>query len=133
MYKGKHIILFVVLFCLLALSPFLANAGTAPAAPEPSLDTPEIGALAEKSCIEPTDYMRGSHMVLLDEWRTAVVRDGKTEYTASSGQVFEMSLDETCLGCHSNREEFCDSCHTYASTSLYCWDCHDAAAAAPQG
>ena len=26
-----------------------------------------------------------------------------------------MSLSNTCLDCHSNKAEFCDNCHTYAS------------------
>jgi hypothetical protein len=35
-----------------------------------------------------------------------------------------MSLSNTCLDCHSNKAEFCDRCHNYASVSPYCWDCH---------
>ena len=71
------------------------------------------------------EYMKDNHMQLLDEWRNDVVRDGSREYESASGQVYEKSLDGTCLECHSNREEFCDSCHDYASVDPYCWDCHD--------
>lgn len=126
MYKGGRIILFAVLFCLAALSPFLANAFSASAAPEVSTDTPAIDELQSKECVASTGYMRDSHMQLLDQWRNDVVREGSYEYESASGQVYEKSLDDTCLECHSNREEFCDSCHTYAGVDLYCWDCHDA-------
>jgi nitrate/TMAO reductase-like tetraheme cytochrome c subunit len=35
-----------------------------------------------------------------------------------------MSLSQTCLGCHSNKEKFCDSCHTYSGVKPNCWNCH---------
>jgi len=28
-----------------------------------------------------------------------------------------MSLSQTCLGCHSNKEKFCDACHNYSGSS----------------
>ncbi|HIW76831.1 MULTISPECIES: sulfate reduction electron transfer complex DsrMKJOP subunit DsrJ [Gordonibacter] len=127
MYKGGRIILFAGLFVLLMAVPLLVNLGNATAAPTPNVDTPAINALSEKQCVESTEYMRSSHMQLLDEWRNDVVRDGATDYKSASGQVYEISLDDTCLECHSNREEFCDSCHEYSSVELYCWDCHDLA------
>jgi len=37
---------------------------------------------------------------------------------------FDMSLSNTCLSCHTNKAEFCDKCHGYASVDPYCWDCH---------
>ncbi|WP_139652686.1 sulfate reduction electron transfer complex DsrMKJOP subunit DsrJ [Raoultibacter phocaeensis] len=125
MYKGGRIILFAVLFCLVALSPFLVNAFSASAGPEVSTDTPVINELKAKECVASTEYMKDSHMQLLDQWRNDVVREGSYEYESASGQIYEKSLDETCLECHSNREEFCDACHSYAGVELYCWDCHD--------
>lgn len=41
-----------------------------------------------------------------------------------AGQQFEMSLQNTCMDCHSNKKEFCDQCHDYANVSPFCWDCH---------
>ena len=35
-----------------------------------------------------------------------------------------MSLTNTCLGCHSNKAQFCDQCHNYLEVTPYCWDCH---------
>lgn len=125
MYKGGRIIAFAALFCLAVLSPFIVNLANAAPAPETSLDTPAINAQKAKECVASTEYMKDNHMQLLDEWRNDVVRDGSREYESASGQVYEKSLDGTCLECHSNREEFCDSCHDYASVDPYCWDCHD--------
>jgi hypothetical protein len=68
--------------------------------------------------------MRADHMTLLNEWRDLVVRENQRTYTATDGTEYEMSLTKTCLDCHSNKEEFCDKCHTYADVSPYCWDCH---------
>ena len=125
MYKGGRIIAFAALFCLAVLSPFIVNLANAAPAPETSLDTPAINAQQTKECVASTEYMKDNHMQLLDEWRNDVVRDGSREYESASGQVYEKSLDGTCLECHSNREEFCDSCHDYTSVDPYCWDCHD--------
>ena len=115
MYKGGRIIAFAALFCLAVLSPFIVNLANAAPAPETSLDTPAITAQQAKECVASTEYMKDNHMQLLDESRNE----------SASGQVYEKSLDGTCLECHSNREEFCDSCHDYASVDPYCWECHD--------
>ena len=61
---------------------------------------------------------------LLDLWRDTVVRDANRMYTNEKGKTFNMSLSNTCLDCHSNKKEFCDRCHDYASARPYCWDCH---------
>jgi len=80
----------------------------------------------EKHCVAPLSYMRTSHMQLLDQWRTAVVRSQQRQYTAYDGKVYEMDLTRTCLsGCHGSRQEFCDRCHSYnGAAALTCWNCH---------
>lgn len=125
MRKGGKIMFFTALFVVVLCAPFILNMGSAQAAPDPSLDTPEINALEEKECIADTEWMRENHMQLLDDWRWEVIRNGATEYVAPNGQVYDMSLDDTCLSCHSNREEFCETCHDYSNVELYCWDCHN--------
>ena len=72
-----------------------------------------------------TQYMRENHMQLLVDWRDQVVREGSREFKAADGQIWEKSLDKTCLACHSNPDQFCDECHTYADVRVNCWDCHD--------
>ena len=81
-------------------------------------------AKAAKECIRSTEYMTAEHMQLLDIWRDTVTRDGKRIYVNSKGRSYNMSLTKTCLDCHSNKAEFCDRCHNYASVDPFCWDCH---------
>jgi len=125
MYKAHRIILFLMVFLAVVLLPVLVNLGHEPEAPALSLDTPQINSLKSSQCVETAEFMRADHMQLLEHWRTAAVRLGHTDYTSSSGQVYAASLDTSCLGCHSNRAEFCDSCHSYLATNPNCWSCHD--------
>ena len=128
MYKGHRIIIFLVVFLCIVMTPLLMSQGRAAPAPTPSLDTPAITGLAaiegQASCVEPAEYMRAEHMQLLNTWRTDSVRFGATIYTSSTGVAYEISLKDSCLHCHSNRTQFCDSCHTYAAVDLNCWNCH---------
>ncbi|MBI3600479.1 MAG: sulfate reduction electron transfer complex DsrMKJOP subunit DsrJ [Nitrospinae bacterium] len=123
MYDGNKIITGLIIFACLVTFPFLYNFGKANAKPDPKLDTPVIQQMKEKRCIETKEFMRANHMQLLDEWREAV-RDGKRVYVNSKGENYKISLQNTCLKCHSNTKEFCDECHDYMSVKIYCWDCH---------
>jgi hypothetical protein len=87
------------------------------------------------SCVEDTSYMRTSHMVLLQQWRDAVVRSGRRMYRATDGRVVTMSLTGTCLrACHTDKSAFCDRCHDYAQVKPTCWTCHvsDSSSPVPQ-
>ena len=37
---------------------------------------------------------------------------------------YEMSLQNTCMECHTSKKEFCDQCHDYMAVAPFCWDCH---------
>lgn len=121
----KWIILGLVIFMALFLSPFLYNVLIKMGKAEPMAD-PVLSekAKAAKACVMPTEYMRTEHMQLLDEWRLKVVRGADRAFTNAEGKTFDMSLSNTCMDCHSNKAEFCDRCHNYASVAPYCWDCH---------
>ena len=100
-----------------------------PAAPmteEPPAPEPELTAMAKEAgkCVESKDYMKSSHMELLNTWRDEAIREGKRTYTASDGKTYRVSLQNTCLECHANKTKFCDQCHNYAEVTPYCWDCH---------
>lgn len=115
----------LIIFVLMVLSPFWLNVISATqAAPEPEL----LGNAAKvKKCVLDKYDMRANHMSLLDEWRDSVVRNAKRVYKAENGHSFNMSLstgENSCLGCHENKEKFCDSCHVYTSVNPYCWECH---------
>lgn len=124
MYNSGKIITGIIIFALLALSPFLLNFGHTSKKPEPSIDTPEINKMAVKQCVEPKEFMRAEHMQMLNDWRDAVVRSGNRVYTSSRGEEYVMSLQNTCMKCHSNKKKFCDECHNYMAVKPYCWDCH---------
>jgi hypothetical protein len=121
MSDKKIIITGLVIFLIMVTFPFWYNRGKA--APAPELELTQK-AKAAKVCVRSTDFMKAEHMQLLDEWRDSVVRRGKRIYESPNGKEFMMSLSNTCLDCHSNKAEFCDRCHNYASVRPYCWDCH---------
>ncbi len=116
---GKIIPGLIIFFCLVTFPIWYSTlSGKIAYTPEPKIVTEET------ECVAPTEYMRTSHMVLLNEWRDLVIRDGKRVYVAFNGKKHEMSLSKTCLSCHSNKAEFCDQCHNYVGVKPYCWDCH---------
>lgn len=108
------------LFVALALFPAWYGAFTGAAAAVPELEYPAH----ETECVESATYMRANHPALLDEWRDAVVRDGRTEYASTTGALHAMKLTGTCMNCHDNEEAFCGRCHEYADVNPTCWDCH---------
>jgi|YelNatPaOPRAMG01_1025707.scaffolds.fasta_scaffold00064_37 hypothetical protein len=125
-YNKFAIFMGLAAFVILATSPLWLNAGRVVPPPQPKLDTPAIQQLAanDKHCVLPTEEMRAYHMQLLISWRDQVVRTGNRIWVSPSGQKYEPSLSNTCLGCHSNKAEFCDQCHNYAAVTPNCWGCH---------
>jgi hypothetical protein len=122
MYDTGKIVAGLAVFVVLATSPLWYNALSAAPPDSPEIQLPTNGST---ECVEETEYMRANHMDLLDVWRDTVVREDVRTYTSElSGKSFNMSLSDTCLDCHSNKQQFCDSCHTYSAVTPYCWDCH---------
>ena len=131
MYDGGKVITGIIILLALVAFPFLYNivsynVGKASKVPEPKVDTPEIQRLPEKErvCVEPKEYMRDNHMKLLNDWRDWVVREGSRDYIGFTKKKYSMSLQNTCLECHSNYDNFCNECHTYSGITPYCWSCH---------
>lgn len=128
-YNGGPIFLGILVFLAIALFPFYNNIGKVNAKPEPKTDTPEILKYQEehggkKECVEPKEYMRAEHMVLINNWRDAVVRSDNRGYLSSTGKRWNMSLQNGCMHCHSSKKKFCDECHNYMAVKPFCWDCH---------
>ena len=110
----------LAVFLALVTAPAWRALATAPA-PPPVLARP-VGAAR---CVAPVEFMRASHMKLLEQWRDRVVRDGVRTYTDADGRAVRMSLSGTCLGtCHTDKTTFCDRCHDYADVKPTCWNCH---------
>jgi hypothetical protein len=125
MYDGWKIIVGLIIFVGIATFPFLYDVGKASIPPpDPKIDTPEIQKMTEKKCVESKSFMKAEHMVMINDWRDAVVREGNRLYTSTDGQQYAMSLQNTCMKCHSNKTKFCDECHNYVGVKPYCWDCH---------
>lgn len=120
MYNKGTIISGLVIFVLFVTFPLWFNAfSTASTVPKPEL--PPGG---EKECVASVTEMRASHMVLLNEWRDEVLRDGGRVAVKADGKEYRKGLQTACMQCHTNKEKFCDSCHEYVSVKPFCWDCH---------
>jgi hypothetical protein len=118
MYDGKYIIPGLLVFLLLTTFPIWKNMGNAGTVPKP--EKPK----GVTKCVEPAQYMRTSHMKILDDWRDEVLRDGDRTPIEIDGVKYEKSLMNGCMKCHEDKKKFCDECHTYTSVKPYCWDCH---------
>ena len=123
-YDAGKIMTGLALFIVLLTAPIWLSGGRPTPPPDIRIDTAAIRKLPEKRCVEPTAYMKANHMELLNAWRQAVVRGGESDYVASDGKKYRMSLSGTCLHCHSNKDQFCDRCHNYEGVKPACWSCH---------
>jgi hypothetical protein len=116
MYDTGKIITGLIIFTGLMTFPiWKGESGTVP-----KLEKPTIS----RECVAPIQYMRTSHMILLNQWRDTVLRDGDRSMVTVEGKQYKKSLMLACMKCHSDKKKFCDQCHTYASVKPYCWDCH---------
>ena len=78
-----------------------------------------------QGCVEPTADMRKNHMDYIRDQRDATVHAGI--------RTKQYSLVE-CINCHvsdapdaphiDSEQHFCNSCHTFASVSIDCFQCH---------
>ena len=117
MYNKGTIIAGLIIFAVLVTSPFWYNLLQAGQPPKVQLPPGE-------NCVRPTEYMRDKHMVLLNEWRDDVLRNGNRTTVTVDGKEYRKGLQMACMKCHDNYEAFCGTCHEYASVKPYCWDCH---------
>jgi hypothetical protein len=79
----------------------------------------------EQGCVEPTAEMRKNHMDYIQDQRDATVHEGI--------RTRQHSLEE-CINCHvsdapdaphvDSEKHFCNSCHTFVSVSIDCFQCH---------
>jgi len=120
MYDKGKIIPGLIVFLGLMLFPIWYNRGDAGVAPVPEK------AVGATECVQPAQYMRTTHMQLLNNWRDDVVRyNGNRFATTEHGTQYERSLQKGCMKCHASKKKFCDKCHEYAAVKgPYCWDCH---------
>jgi len=120
MYNKGTIIPGLAIFVLLVTFPIWFNAFSS-ASTVPKVELPPGG---QKECVASATEMRAKHMVLLNEWRDDVLRNGNKTAVTVGGKEYRKGLQTACMQCHTNKDKFCDSCHTYSSVQVYCWDCH---------
>jgi hypothetical protein len=118
MYNAGKVLIGILVFVVFFSIPFWLNFGKVEALPKPELPKDE------QKCIEDTAYMKAYHMQLLHKWRTQKIREGKVYHINQEGKLYIMSLQRTCMKCHSNKEKFCDRCHQVVVTHPDCWRCH---------
>jgi hypothetical protein len=124
MHDTGKVLAGLAVFAVLVTSPLWMNALSGEGPERPELTLPPNGAA---ECVRDVELMRASHMDLLNTWRDDVVRHDERWETVELGGVerrLSKSLTGTCLDCHSNKDEFCDRCHTYTAVSPTCWTCH---------
>lgn len=119
MYNAKAVIVGIIIFVVLFTSPFWVSL-----LGKNYTSTGVVLPKDEKECIENVVFMRDQHMRLLNEWRDEALRNENRIYVASNGKKWAISLQNTCLKCHSNYKEFCEKCHVANSVYPYCWTCH---------
>ena len=120
MHDAGKVVTGLLIFLLLVTAPVWYNLATGEADYVPQLEKASRG----EQCVRDSAYMVGYHMELLNQWRDQVVRDGERFEIGSDGSRYERSLSNTCLGCHTSKERFCDRCHIYVGVQPYCWECH---------
>ncbi|VAW82672.1 hypothetical protein MNBD_GAMMA13-1466 [hydrothermal vent metagenome] len=121
------------LFGLFILSllwlPFAATADETETLPfsELSFPEPETRYSATQGCVEPEKDMVRNHMNYIIHQRDETMRKGI--------RTRQHSLEE-CVNCHATKNEqgdyisvnaedqFCSSCHSYASVNIDCFQCH---------
>ena len=89
MYDASKIVAGLAVFVVLATSPLWYNAASGSSVAPPELKLPTDST----QCVEATDYMRASHMDLLNEWRDQVVRENDRYEVGSDGVVERIDLD----------------------------------------
>ena len=118
MYDAGKVIIGLGIFVVIMTSPVWYNvaSGKGSYVPQP--------VLPQGKCIEDAVWMKDWHMTLLNTWRTEVIRNNQRTYRAADDMIYDKSLTNTCLKCHTNKTQFCDQCHNYMDVAPACWNCH---------
>jgi len=120
MYDKSKILPGLLIFLALSTFPLWYNAASGKTDYTPKLELPAD----KKECVEPKVVIRMNHKTLLEDWKTSVVRSGMITYRATNHKTYVMSLDRTCMNCHTDKTKFCDQCHNFMGVTNQCWDCH---------
>jgi hypothetical protein len=112
---------------LAAVAAFVPAHGAGDRVPQPTWPQARERVSDTQGCIEPTALMRKDHMKFLLFHRDELVHEG-----VRSKQYSLVG----CVNCHASTDaagkpiainapgQFCQSCHTYVSVSMDCFQCH---------
>jgi len=89
-------------------------------APKPVIEK----AVKGEQCVEDTDYMRRNHMKVLDGHRDKTVHEGIRTKKYSLKECINCHASETTGSVAASKDDFCISCHSYASVKIDCFECH---------
>ena len=128
-------LLAVAIPALIILFPFAYSVGAwavslAAPPPEPFLAPPTTRA---EECVRDTEYMRFSHMTLLQTARDEAIRAGhrgdiglsRLRAATTVSVVGDGGDRAYCSDCHTSRESFCNQCHSAVNLNLDCFSCHE--------
>lgn len=104
------------LIAALAMMAGAVHAG----APKPVIER----AIKGERCVEDTDYMRRNHMELLKHHRDRTVHEGIRTKRHSLKECIECHASKTNNSVADSKDNFCVSCHSYASVKIDCFECH---------
>lgn len=125
----------VLIPVVIILIPFVYSVGAwavslASPPEDPFLEMPD-GRFEE--CVRDTEYMRFSHMTLLQTARDEAIRLGnrgdvglsRLKQAATPVSLETGAERAYCSDCHTSRERFCNQCHTAVNLNLDCFSCHE--------
>jgi hypothetical protein len=78
-----------------------------------------------QQCVEPTDFMRKNHMLVLMHHRDKTVHEGiRTRQHSLKNCVECHASEKTNNSVIGSKDAFCQGCHSYAAVQLDCFECH---------
>ena len=86
-------------------------------------DKPVVVIERPGQCVEATEVMRRDHMKFLLHQRDRTMREGIRTRQHSLAACVECHAS-TKTGSVLGEQGFCESCHSYASVKLDCFECH---------
>ena len=106
MYDSGKIIPGLIIFVLIITFPIWYNHGDAG-------EVPKAGKAqrTQSSVSCRLTEMRTKHMQLLNQWRDEVLRTGDRAFFEVEGKMYQKSLQNACIKCHTSKKKFCDTCH----------------------
>lgn len=114
----------IALAGLVLLFPFNGFAET----PVPTIHEPEGEGI---KCVKPEEEMKRNHMNYILHQRDATMQKGIRANIENEGYSLAECIDchvepneQGEIASHKSEEHFCNACHSYASVTIDCFECH---------